>query len=138
VILATSAGSKHSTTFPTLMTTWKNHSPLHKDLAKTRMKQDTEGIGLVLISLEENNPFDLDQDKQLLISFSTEFISTANDAVNAERAATIGREMQVNLDGKSKTFSIQVKFTVQPLLSLKRIPKINERKLHINLLKLFS
>jgi len=71
----------------------KNRSPLHKDLAKTRMKRDTEGIGLVLKWLEENNPFDLDRDKQLLISFSTGFTSTADDAVNAERAAAVGREM---------------------------------------------
>jgi len=75
----------------------KKHRSLHKDLAKTRMKQDSEGIKLVLKWLEENNPFDLDQDKQLLISFSTGFTSTADDAVNAERAAAVGREMQINL-----------------------------------------
>ena len=45
--------------------------------------------------------------------------------------------MQINLDGKSATSSMQVKFKVQPLSSL-RIPKVNERKLHINSLKLFN
>jgi len=78
------------------------------------MKQDSEGIELVLKWLE-NNPFDLDRDKQLLISFSTGFTSTADDAVNSERAAAVGREMQINLDGKSATSSMQVKFKVQPL-----------------------
>ena len=38
----------------------KKHGPLHKDLAKTWMKRDTETIGLVLKWLEENNHFDLD------------------------------------------------------------------------------
>ena len=114
------------------------HHPLHKDLAKTRMKRDTEAIGLVLKWLEENNPFDLDHDKQLLVSFSTEFTSTADDAVNAERVAEVGREMQINLDGKSVTSTMQVKFKVQALSSLRKIPKVNEKKLHINSLKLFN
>ena len=112
----------------------KKHIPLHKDLAKTMMKRDTEGIGLVLKWLEEYSPFDLDQDKQLLISFSTGSTSTADDEVNAERAAAVGREMQINLDGKSV---ISMKFKVQPLSSLK-VPKVNDRKLHINSLKLFN
>ncbi len=75
--------------------------PLHKDLAKTRMKRDAEAIGLAFKWFEENNPFDQDRDKKLLVSFSTGFTSTANDAVNAERAAEVGREMQTKLDGQS-------------------------------------
>ena len=59
----------------------KKHGLLHKDLAKTQMKRDAEAIGPVLKWLEENNPFDLDRDKQLLVSFSTGFASTADDAV---------------------------------------------------------
>ena len=38
----------------------KKHGPLHKDLAKTRMKRDTEAIALALKWFEENNPFDHD------------------------------------------------------------------------------
>ena len=66
------------------------------------MKQDTEAIGFVLKWLKENNLFNLDRDKQLqlLASFSTVFTSIADDAVNAERAAEVGRVMQINLDGK--------------------------------------
>ena len=75
------------------MTAIKKHGPLHKHLAKTWMKQDTEAIGIVLKWLEENNPFDLDHDKQLLVSFSTGFPSTADDVVNAEKVAEIGRKM---------------------------------------------
>jgi len=46
--------------------------------------------------------------------------------------------MQINLDGKSAISSMQVKFKVQPLSSPRRVPKVNDRKLHINLLKLFN
>ena len=77
----------------------KKHGPLHKDLAKTRMKGDNEAVELALKWFEENNPFDHSQDKKMLVSFSTGFTSNANDAVNAERAAEIGREMQKKLDG---------------------------------------
>ena len=72
----------------------KKHSPLHKDLAKAQMKKRCHSC---CIWFEENNPFDHDRDKQLLVSFSTGFNSTANDGVNTERATEIGREMQKKL-----------------------------------------
>ena len=112
--------------------------PLHKDLAKTRMKRDAEAIVLVLKWFEENNPFDKDRDKKLLVSFSTGFTSTANDAVNAERAAEVGREMQTKMDGQSVTSTMEVKFKVQALSSLRKIPKVNEKKIHLDSLKLFN
>ena len=93
----------------------KKHGPLHKDLAKTRMKRDAETIGLALKWFEENNHFDHDRDKQLLVSFSTGFTSTADDAVNAERAVEVEREMQIKLDGQSVTSTMEVKFMVQTL-----------------------
>ena len=116
----------------------KKHCPLHKDLAKTRMKRDAEAIALALTWLEENNPFNHDRDKQLLVSFSTGFTSTANDGVNAHRAAEVGREMQKKMDAQPVTSTTEVKFKVQALSSLRRIPKLNERKIHLNSLRLFN
>lgn len=116
----------------------KKHGPLHKDLAKTRMKRDAEAIALALKWFEENNPFDHNRDRQLLVSFSTGFTSTANDAVNAERAAEVGREMQKKLDGQSVTSTMEVKFKVQALSSLRKIPKVNEKKIHLNSLRFFN
>jgi len=84
----------------------KKHCPLHKDLATTRMKRDAEAVALALSWLDENNPFDHDRDKQLLVSFSTGFTSTAGDGVNAERAAEVGREMQ-----KRRFISIQLGYS---------------------------
>ena len=37
-------------------------------------------------------PFDNNQNKELLVSFSTGFTSTGSDSVNAERAAEVGME----------------------------------------------
>jgi len=71
-----------------------SRSPLHKDLAK----QDAEAIALALTWLEENDSFDHNRDRQLLMSFSTEFTSTVNNRINAEKAAKVGREMQKKLD----------------------------------------
>ena len=50
--------------------------------------------------------------------------------VNAERAAEVGREMQKKLDGQSVTSTMEVKFEVQTLSSLRKIPKVNEKKTH--------
>ena len=38
----------------------KKHCPLHKDLAKTRLKMDAKAVVLALTWLEKNNPFDYD------------------------------------------------------------------------------
>ncbi|KAF3835714.1 hypothetical protein F7725_028272 [Dissostichus mawsoni] len=116
----------------------KKHAPLHRDLGKTQMKRDAEAIDLALQWFEENNPFDPDRDKELLVSFSTGFRSTGDDPVNAERAAEIGREMQIKLDGQSVTSTMEVKSKIQALSSLRKIPKINEKKIHLDSLKLFN
>ena len=47
------------------------HAPLHRDLGKTQMKRDAVAVALALQWFEENNPFDHDQDKEMLVSFST-------------------------------------------------------------------
>ena len=86
---------------------------------------------------DENNSFD-NRDKQLLVSFSTGFTSTADDAVNAERAAEVERDMQIKQDGQSVTSTMEVKFRVQALSSLRKIPKVNDKKIHLNSLKLFN
>ena len=80
--------------------------PVHRELAKTQMKRDAEAVELVLKWFEEIKPFDNDRDKELLVSFSTRFTSTADDSVNAERAAEVGMEMQIKLDGQSVTFTM--------------------------------
>ena len=102
------------------------------------MKRDAEAVKLALQWFEEHNPFDGDRDKKVLVSFSTGFTSTGNDAVNAERAAEVGRNMQKKLDGQPATSTMEVKSKVQALSSLRYIPKINEKKIHIDSLKYFN
>ena len=75
------------------------YAPLHRDLLKTQMKRDAEAVELALKWFEENMPFDNNRDKELLVSLPTEFTSTESDSVNAERAAEVGMEMQIKLDG---------------------------------------
>ena len=76
------------------------YAPLHRDLLKTQMKRDAEAVELALKWFEENMPFDNNRDKELLVSFSNGFTSTEGDSVNAERAAEVGMEMQIKLDGQ--------------------------------------
>ncbi len=77
----------------------KKHDPLHKDLGKTRMKQDAAAVALALKWFEENNSFDHNRDKELLVSISTGFTSTADDtAVNAVHYGTIFSQRRWQLD----------------------------------------
>ena len=64
------------------------------------------------------------------MSFSTGFTSTRDDSVNAERAAEVGIEMEINLDGQSITSTIWMSSKVKALSSLRK-------KIHLNSLKLF-
>ena len=74
-----------------------------------------------------------------LVSFSTGFTSTTGDGVNAKRAAAVGRDMQKKLDGQSVTTIMEVKFKlVHALSSLKKIPKVNEKKILLDSLKFFN
>ena len=70
--------------------------------------------------------------------FSTGFTSTGADSVNAERAAEVRRDVQIKLDGKSVTSTMDVKSKVQPLSSLRKIPKVNEKKIYLGSLILFN
>ena len=65
------------------------------------------------------------------------FTSTAGDGVNAERAAEVGREMQKKLDEQSVTLTMEIKFEVKTLSSLRKIPKLNE-KIHLDSIRLFN
>ena len=54
------------------------------------------------------------------MSFSTGFTSTGDDSVNAERAAEVGIEMEINLDGQSVTSTVWMS-------SQSKSPVISER-----------
>ena len=83
-------------------------------------------------------PFSNDRGKELLVSFSTGFTSTGNNSVNTERTAEVGREMQIKLVGQSVTLTMDGKSKVQALSSLRKIPKVNEKKIHLDSLILFN
>ena len=91
------------------------HFPVHRELAKTQMKRDAEAVELVLKWFEEIKPFDNDRNNELLMSFSTGFTSTADDSVNAERAAEVWMEMQTKLVGQSVTYSMDVKSKIKAM-----------------------
>ena len=114
------------------------YAALHRDLLKTQMKRDAEAVELALKWFEENMPFDNNQDKELLVSFSTGFTSTGDDSVNAERAAEVGMEMQIKLDVQSATSSMDAKSMVKALSSLRKISTVNEKKIHFDSVKLFN
>ena len=114
------------------------HSPLHRHLTKTQTNHNFKAVQQVLHWLEENSPFDPDRDSEKLVSFSTGFTSNGDDAVNAERATEIGRAIQKKLDKQTPTATIELKSRVQALSSLRKIPKVNEKKIHLDSIKFFN
>ena len=72
------------------------------------------------------------------MSFSIGFTSNGDDTVNAERATEIGRVIQKKLDKQTPTETIELKSRVQALSSLRKIPKVNEKKIHLDSLKFFN
>ena len=65
--------------------------------------------------MKKYNPFDNDGDKQLPVSFSKRFTSIANDVVNPETEAEVGRKMLIILDGLPVTSAMELKFMGQAL-----------------------
>ena len=82
------------------------HAPLHTDLLKTLMQWDAEAFELAHFRANFSNHVRFQENKELLVSFSTGFTSTRDDSVNAERAAEVGIEMEINLDGQWVTSTI--------------------------------
>ena len=116
----------------------KKHGPFHKDLTKTRMKRDSEVIELALKWLKKTTPLTTIETSLCPSQQDSRLTSTADDAINAERATEIGREMQIKLNGKSVTSTMEVKFKVNALSSLRKISEVNAKKIHLNSLKLFN
>ena len=56
-------------------------------------------------------------------------MSTADGAINAEKATEVGREMQIKLNRKSVTSTMEVKLKVNALSSLREIPRSTRRRL---------
>ena len=105
----------------------KKHGPFHKDLTKTRMKRDSEVIELALKWLKKTNPSTTIETSLCPSQQDLRLTSTADDAINAERATEVGREMQIKLDGKSVTSTMKVKFKV-PCHYSERFPRLTRRR----------
>ena len=82
-------------------------------------------------------PFDHDCDNSYHSPQESQALQV-HDGVNAERAAAVGRDMQKKLDGQSVTTTMEVKFKLHALSSLKKIPKVNEKKILLDSLKFFN
>ena len=70
---------------------------IHRDLALAQRLADEKAIGLVNNWLEEMQPFDGSNAENILISFSTGFISKNDDGINPEKAREVGRKIQLSL-----------------------------------------
>ena len=100
----------------------KKHDPLHKDLAKTRMKRDAEVVELALKWFEKNNLFDHNRDKKLLVSSQQDSRAMHMMQLMLRERLKYRKEMQMKLDGMSVASTMEVKFKARALSSLRNIP----------------
>ena len=66
---------------------------IHRGLALAQRLADEKAIGLVDNWLKEMQPFDGSNAENILISFSTGFISKNDDGINSEKAREVGRKI---------------------------------------------
>ena len=57
----------------------RKYSSIDREFSKTQIIRNAEAVEFVLKWFEESKPFDNDRKKELLVSFSTGFISTGDD-----------------------------------------------------------
>ena len=65
-------------------------------------------------------PFDGSNAENNLISFSTGFISKHGDGINPEDAREVGKNIQLKLDGKVPTETLERKMRVKSLAETKK------------------
>ena len=76
---------------------------IHRDLSSAQMNKDERAVSLVTQWLEEMTPFNHANDKTVLMSFTTGFMSFEDDSLNTEKACEVGTNMQLALDEKTAT-----------------------------------
>ena len=112
--------------------------PVHGDLTRAQMEKDNNSVQAMVGWLEEVNPFDNTRDKKTLVSFSTGFSSSSGDPVNADQAEEIGRNIQAKMDGKTALDTMQTKYKVKSLATLRSGPKVNGERLVLDSLRFFN
>ena len=81
---------------------------------------DKKAIALVNSWLEETEPFDKINAQNIVISFSTRFISKDGDGINPEKALELGRKLQVQFDGNIPTATLERKLKVKSSAALRK------------------
>ena len=112
--------------------------PVHRDMTRAQIQKDSQAVLAIVRWLKEINPFDSTRDGKTLVSFSTGFSSSSEDSVNPEKAEEIGRAMQIEMDGKSVLDTMQTKYKVKSLATLRSGPKLNGEKIAVDSVRLFN
>ena len=81
--------------------------------------------------------FDKINAQNILISFSTEFVSKDGDGINPEKTLELGRKLQVQLHGNIPKSTLERKLKVKSLAALRKNVTENPTT-PVNALKYFS
>ena len=87
---------------------------------------------------EDMQLFNEQKPKEILVSFSTGFISRKGDGVNLEETIDVGNTIQKKLDGKVSSTNVERKSKVKSLANLGKLVTGSDGTAPINALKCFN
>ena len=110
----------------------------HRDLLKSQRFLDEKAVNAVRKWLDEMAPFSSEGHPNMLVSFSTGFVSNLGDGINPERAINIGRELQVQLDNMPPSTKLPTTAKVKSLAFLRKNMKEGDSTHSVNALMYFN
>ena len=116
----------------------KNNKILHRELASAQKLADEKAVLSIINWLNDMEPFSSSRDKNLLISFSTGFVSMDGDGINPKKSLNVGVNIQLKLDGKVPSTKIEMKNKVKPLSVLRNNVLTSPVNHQVNALKYFN
>ena len=112
-------------------------SEQHIELGKSRCKHDFQDVHKILEWFNEHEPFDVQEVK--LRSLSSRLTTTEGDGINPDKAEEVGLKIQLQLNGlNAAEVSIKRRDHIKPLADLKPRIQVDQQKLNINPIILFS
>ena len=95
-------------------------------------------INVISNWFEDMQLFNEQKSKEILVSFSTGFISRKGDGVNLEETIDVENTIQKKLDGKVSSTNVERKSKVKSLANLGKLVSGSDGTAPINALKYFN
>ena len=108
-----------------------------KDEAPSAIRRERAVIEKLIELMSDIRPFSSDRDPSHLVSLSSGIIDSEGKC-DPEKTLEIGEKIQNGLDGKPYTTSLERKYVITNLATLKPTVKVGGKKIECDVLQLFT